>query len=64
MTWLSSGYRCIQGIAGFLFGCDFFISYSHKDGSYTPAGLASEKRSLNFRVFLDLDSTNGTHIKS
>jgi hypothetical protein len=64
MTWLSSGYRCIQGIADFLFGYDFFISYSHKDGSNYPAGLASELRSLNFRVFLDLDSTSGTHIKS
>jgi hypothetical protein len=41
-------------ILDFVFGYDFFISYSHRDGMIYPQQLADRlKREFNFRVFLD-----------
>jgi hypothetical protein len=40
-------------LADFIFGFDYFLSYSHRDGLDYPAALAQRLSASGFRVFLD-----------
>jgi WD40 repeat protein len=40
-------------LADFIFGFDYFLSYSHRDGLEYPAALARRLVASGFRVFLD-----------
>ena len=53
----------IRQVIDFLFGYDFFISYSHLDGQEYPRNLASHLENLGFRTFVDSQEyTPGTDL--
>lgn len=45
--------RCLRGAADWIFGYDFFVSYSHDDGLNYPRLLRTRLEQAGFRVFLD-----------
>src|SRR5262245_10278221 len=43
----------LQRVVDFVFGYDFFISYSHQDGLNYPTQLKTRLESAGFKIFLD-----------
>jgi WD40 repeat protein len=50
---LATLVSALRRAADFLFGYDFFISYSHGDGMNYPRRLSERLEALNYKVFLD-----------